>query len=146
MPRILPAAVFAAACALVAPTASGAVTVVAPGPAGRALLVRSSDVGMQLVERDAAGRLRPARTLAPATVYPALAAWGPSGSALVLATDQPQDGPYTLLMLRRAAGAAAFGAPVTLAQANPSRCSPRRPTSAATSRCSCGPTCGARRC
>ncbi|MDX6719440.1 MAG: hypothetical protein QOJ63_1694 [Solirubrobacteraceae bacterium] len=119
MPRILPAAALAAACALASPNGAGAVTVVAPGPDGRALLVRSSDAGMQLVERDAAGRLRPARTLAPATVYPALAAWGPSGSALVLATDQLRDGPYTLLMLRRASGAERFGAPATLARATP---------------------------
>jgi hypothetical protein len=119
MPRILPAAVLAAACALAMPNVAGAVTVIAPGPQGRALLVRNSGAGMQLVERTASGRLRPARTIAPATVYPALAAWGPSGSALVLATDQPQDGPYKLLALRREPGAESFGAPLTLAQATP---------------------------
>jgi hypothetical protein len=91
---------------------------VAAGPAGRALAIVPTycdgcNEG-RVAERDASGRWS-LRSIAPPGLAPVFVAWGPGGTAAVIAIRNRDGAGADAFVLRRAAGAERFDAPVAIA-------------------------------
>jgi hypothetical protein len=127
MPRVLvlivlglgvawPAAGVARA-AIVAPAgAFGWPIALTVGPRDHVLVLGGLASGITYVERDSAGRWGAIGTLTRTQAFRPAAAWAPDGSAVVVAGEQPAGEAAKLVVFRRAAGAASFGAPMTVLQ------------------------------